>query len=183
MLYSIVVVFAIHWNESAMAVHVCPVLDPPPHLPPQPIPQGCPSAPALSALFHASNLDWWSVSHMVIDMFQSCFLKPSHPRLLLTASLKQSSFASACSAQILSNIVLWHSQPCSLPFQIYHITWVTRQPHWDPRHLLNISFLQTLSPPWTLFLIFSCKSISLSSLHFFLQYASGAQYFQSSDPL
>ena len=27
------------------------------HLPPHPIPLGCPSAPALSALSHASNLD------------------------------------------------------------------------------------------------------------------------------
>ena len=30
----------------------------PSHLPPNPIPLVCPSAPALSALFHASNLDW-----------------------------------------------------------------------------------------------------------------------------
>ena len=36
------------------------------HLPPHPIPQDRPSAPALSTLSHASNLDWWSVSHMVI---------------------------------------------------------------------------------------------------------------------
>ena len=37
-------------------------------LPPlsHPIPQGCPSAPALSALSHALNLDWRSISHMVI---------------------------------------------------------------------------------------------------------------------
>ena len=32
-----------------------------------PIPLGCPSALALSALFHASNLDWSSISHMVIS--------------------------------------------------------------------------------------------------------------------
>ena len=100
-----------------------------------PHPSGSSQCTSVSALFHASNPDWWSISHMVIDMFQSCFLKPSHPRLLLTASLKQSSFASTCSAQSLSNPVLWHSQPCSLPFQTYHITWVTRQPHWDPHHL------------------------------------------------
>ena len=37
----------------------------PSHLPP-----GHPSAPALSTLSHASNLDWWSVSHMIIYMFQ-----------------------------------------------------------------------------------------------------------------
>ena len=44
-------------------------LEPPSHLLPHPIPLGCPSAPALSALFHASNLDWWFISHMVIYMF------------------------------------------------------------------------------------------------------------------
>ena len=36
------------------------------HLPPHPIPLGFPSAPALSALFHALNLNWSSISHMVI---------------------------------------------------------------------------------------------------------------------
>ena len=52
------------------------------HLPPHPIHQECPSAPALRALFHASNLDWWSISHMVIYMFQCYSLKSSHPCLL-----------------------------------------------------------------------------------------------------
>ena len=56
--------------------------EPPSHLPPHPIPQGCPSAPALSALFHASNLEWWSISHMVIYMFQCYSVKSSHPHLL-----------------------------------------------------------------------------------------------------
>ena len=56
--------------------------EPPSHLPPHPIPQGCPSVPALSALFHALNLDLWSISHMVIYMFQCYSLKSSHPRLL-----------------------------------------------------------------------------------------------------
>ena len=56
--------------------------EPPSHLPPYPIPQGHPSAPALSALSHASNLDWWSISYMVICMFQCYSLKSSHPRLL-----------------------------------------------------------------------------------------------------
>ena len=40
--------------------------DPLSHLLPHPIPQGHPSAPALSTLSHASNLDWRSVSHMII---------------------------------------------------------------------------------------------------------------------
>ena len=38
--------------------------EPPSHLPPYPIPQGHPSAPALSTLSHALKLDWRSVSHM-----------------------------------------------------------------------------------------------------------------------
>ena len=57
--------------------HECtcvPHPEPPSHLPPHPIPQGCPSAPALSALFHASNLDWWSISHMVIYMKHLFFM-------------------------------------------------------------------------------------------------------------
>ena len=52
------------------------------HLPPHPILQGHPSAPALSTLSHASNLDWWSVSHMIIYLFQCYSLKSSHPHLL-----------------------------------------------------------------------------------------------------
>ena len=52
--------------------------EPPSHLPPHPIPQGHPSAPALSTLSHASNLDWQSISHMIIYMFQCYSLKSSH---------------------------------------------------------------------------------------------------------
>ena len=74
-------VFAIHWYQSAMGIQVSSILDPPPtslH----PIPLSCPREPALSALFHVSNLDWWSVSHMAIYMFQCYSLKSSHACLL-----------------------------------------------------------------------------------------------------
>ena len=54
----------------------------PSHVPLHPIPLGHPSAPALSTLSHTSNLDWWSVSHMIIYMFQLYFLKSSHSHLL-----------------------------------------------------------------------------------------------------
>ena len=50
-----------------MGVHVFPILKPS-QLPPHPIPLGHPSAPALSILYHASNLDF--ISHMIIYMFQ-----------------------------------------------------------------------------------------------------------------
>ena len=43
-----------------------PYPEPPSHLSPHPIPQGHPSALALSALSHALNLDWQSISHMVV---------------------------------------------------------------------------------------------------------------------
>ena len=54
----------------------------PSHLSPYPIPQGHPSALALSALSHASNLDWWPIPHMIIYMFQCYSLKSSHTCLL-----------------------------------------------------------------------------------------------------
>ena len=150
-------VFAIHWCESATGVNVSPSPNLPPfYLPPHPIPQGCPSAPALSALFHASNLDWWSISHVVIYMFQRCSLKSSHPRLLLTASLKQSSSASTCSVQILSHPVLWHAQPCSLTFQTL------------PRHV-NYTPATLESPPSIKYFLFSGSFSTLNSfVHIYL---------------
>ena len=56
--------------------------EPPSHLPPPTILLGHPSAPAPSTLYHASNLDWWFVSHTILYMFQCPSLKSSHPRPL-----------------------------------------------------------------------------------------------------
>ena len=53
--------------------------EPPFHLPPHPIPLDHPGAPAPSTLSHASNLDWWFVSHMIIYMFQCHSPISSHP--------------------------------------------------------------------------------------------------------
>ena len=74
------VVFAIHSHESAMGIHVFPILNTPPTSLPIPV-QRHPSTPALITLSHASNLDWRSISHTVLYMFQCYFLKSSHPRL------------------------------------------------------------------------------------------------------
>ena len=60
--------------------------EPPSHLPPHTRPLGHPSAPALSMLYHASNLDWRFISHMIIYMFQCRSPKSSHPRPLPTES-------------------------------------------------------------------------------------------------
>ena len=56
--------------------------EPPCHLPPHSIPLGHPSAPTPSTLYHASNLDWWFISHMIIYMFQ-CHPPKSSPSLPL----------------------------------------------------------------------------------------------------
>ena len=62
-----------------MGVHVFPILNSPSHLPPHPIPLCHPSAQAPSTLYHASNLDWQLISHMIIYMFQCHSPKSSHP--------------------------------------------------------------------------------------------------------
>ena len=64
-----------------MGVHVFSILTLP--LTSLPTPSlGNSSAPALSTLSHASNLDWRSLSHMIIYVFQCYSLKSPHPRLL-----------------------------------------------------------------------------------------------------
>ena len=63
-------------------VYMCSPSWAPSHLPPYPIPQGHPSAPAPSTLSHALNLDGRSISHMIIYMFQCYSLRSSHPHLL-----------------------------------------------------------------------------------------------------
>ena len=72
--------YTLTWiSHRCTCVH-CP--KPASHLPPHPISLGWPSAPALSALFHASNLGWLSISHMVTYMFQFYSLKSSNLHLL-----------------------------------------------------------------------------------------------------
>ena len=65
----------LYWfcQTSTWILHGCtcvphPAL--PSHLRPHTIPLGHPSAPALSILYHASNLDWWFVSRMILYMIQ-----------------------------------------------------------------------------------------------------------------
>ena len=62
-------------------VNMCSISGTPSNLPLHPLPQSHPSAPALS-MSYASNLDWWSISQMVIHIFQCYSPKSSHPHLL-----------------------------------------------------------------------------------------------------
>ena len=54
--------------------------EPPFYLPPHPIPLGHPSAPALSTLSHASNLDWQSISVQFSLSVVSTSLQPHEAR-------------------------------------------------------------------------------------------------------
>ena len=74
--------FTIHWRESTMGAHVFPILNPPPTSLPNPSLWVIPVQPAPSTLYHASNLDWWFISHMIIYMFQCHSPISSHPRPL-----------------------------------------------------------------------------------------------------
>ena len=77
----------LYWfcHTSTWIRHGCsrvPHPEPSSHLPPHTIPLGHPSAPALSILHYASNLDWRFISHMIIYKFQCHSPKSSHPRPL-----------------------------------------------------------------------------------------------------
>ena len=74
-----VVDFVIHWNETAMGLHVFPIPISPPS---PPAPSRFSQCTRSERLSHTSNLGWWSVSTYIIYMFQCCSLETSHPRLL-----------------------------------------------------------------------------------------------------
>ena len=68
-------------NMNPPWVYTCSPSWSPSHLPSHTIPLGHPSAPAPSILYHASNLEWRLVSH-ILYMFQ-CH-SPNHPTLALS---------------------------------------------------------------------------------------------------
>ena len=74
LLYNNVVVFA-YIDMNQPWVYMCP-------LPPL----GCPSAPVLSALFHALNLDWSFLSHRQYKSFNAVL--SNHPTLAFSQSPK-----------------------------------------------------------------------------------------------
>ena len=97
--FNVIFIFLIYFNWRLITLQYCcdfchplrwishgctcvPHPEPPSHLPLHPVPLSHPTAPALSTLSHASNLDWWSVLHMIIHMFQCYSLRSFHPRLL-----------------------------------------------------------------------------------------------------
>ena len=77
-LYNIVLVLP-NIEMNLPQVYVCSPSWPSSLLPPHTLPLGCPSAPAPSIQYRASNLDWWLVSYMILYMFQCHSPKSSHP--------------------------------------------------------------------------------------------------------
>ena len=72
--------FAIYQHELATGIRVSPHPESPSHLPPHSSPLGCPRAPALGALLHASNLHWSSILLKVkihVSMLFSQIIPPS----------------------------------------------------------------------------------------------------------
>ena len=89
--------------------------EPPSHLHPCTIPLGHPSAPAPSILYHALNLDWWFISHMILYMFQCHSPKSSHP-LPLPLSLKVRYTHHTCTPMFISALFIiartWKQPRC-----------------------------------------------------------------------
>ena len=80
-------VFAIHWHESAMDLHMYPSWATLP--PPSPShPSGSSQYTITEHLSHASNLGWWSVSHLIIYMFQ--YYLSDHPTLIFSQRVQKS---------------------------------------------------------------------------------------------
>ena len=85
----------LYWfcHTSTWICHRCtrvPHLKPPSRLSSHTIPLGHPSAPARSILYHASNLDWRFISHMILYVFQ-CHSPKSSNRCFLPQSQKDCS--------------------------------------------------------------------------------------------
>ena len=96
--------FAIHRHKSAMGVCVFPILNPPSHLPPHPIPLGYPSAAALSAVFHALNLDCRLFHIWPYTCFNA--ILSNHPTLAFSHRVQKSVLHIRVSFAVL-HIVLW----------------------------------------------------------------------------
>ena len=77
-LYNIVLVLP-NIEMNPPQVYTCFHPEPPSLLPPHTIPLGCPSVPASSIQYRASNRDWQLVSYMILYIFQCHSPKSSHP--------------------------------------------------------------------------------------------------------
>ena len=109
-------------------------------LPPYTIPLGPLSAPAPSILYHASNLDWWFISYMILYMFEN--LSPSS--LCLSKAVvpfSDPTFSLIPSSSVYKSGSQWHNQSqCAIrkkmPLSL-HLTFISLpQRLWTKRFFL-----------------------------------------------
>ena len=77
MLYSILLVSAVHQHESAIGVHMPLPLEPSSHLPPNSNTVHCHRVPNLNSLHLTANFHWLSVFTLYVSMLFSQFVPPS----------------------------------------------------------------------------------------------------------
>ena len=82
LLYTIVLVSAIHQHESAIGYTYAPSLLNLPRTSDPTVPlSGCHRTPGLNSLHHKANSHWLAILNMVMYMFQCHSFNPSHPLL------------------------------------------------------------------------------------------------------
>ena len=114
-----------------------------------PLPPPSPSHPSGSSqctspehLSHASNLGWWSVSHLIIYMFQCYSLRSSHPDFWspwsafswINSSLASKSFAQWSNLLFwgessIPTRILWHLALCPTIQLNSDVTWSHHRPY------------------------------------------------------
>ena len=113
--YSTKLYWFCHTSTCICHRYTCvPHPEPPSILTPRTIPLGHLSAPAPSILYHASNLDWRSVSYMIFHMFQCHSPKSSHP-LPLPQSPTNCSIHLCLFCCLAYRRRQWHPTPVLLP--------------------------------------------------------------------
>ena len=146
----------LYWfcHTSTWICHGCthvPHPEPPSYLPPYTVPWGHPSAPAPSILYHASNLDWWSFSHMVIYVFQCHSPKSSHPHPL-PQSPKDCSIhlcLFCCLAYRVIITIILNSIYMNCCCCVASVVSDSVRPHrWQPTRLPVPGILQARTPEW-----------------------------------
>ena len=141
-----------------MVVHVYPILNPPPS---PSHPSGSSQCTALSTLSHASNLDWWSVSHMVIYTCLNAVLS-NHLTLAFSHRVQTSVlYVSFADLHIVSSLPsFWIPYICINILYWCFSSWLTSF------CIMGSSFIQLITNQFLLFSFVLCKTESQIALAF-----------------